>query len=119
MYTIPAQRTTDARRAMTDLRVLIAGPIGAVPESRMSRRGGYSVGRMHQMIGPGRPAIFLIGRTETYGPNGWAARPGEHFRKWAQTCRPASPRSRRPSWRPETRYRLGSNLSGRAASARS
>src|SRR5690349_24308618 len=76
MYTIPAQRTTDARRAMTDLRVVIAGPIGAVPESRMSRRGGYSVGRMHQMIGPGRPAIFLIGRTETYGPNGRAARPG-------------------------------------------
>ena len=76
MYTIPAQRTTDARRAMTDLRVVVAGPIGAVPESRMSRRGGYSVGRMHQMIGPGRPAIFLIGRTETYEPNGWAARPG-------------------------------------------
>lgn len=81
MYTIPAQRTTDARRAMTDLRVAIAGPIGAVPESRMSRRGGYSVGRMHQMIGPGRPAIFLIGRTETYGPNGWAARPGRALSK--------------------------------------
>src|SRR5215467_12707745 len=76
MYTIPAQRTTDARRAMTDLRVLIAGPIGAMPESRMPRPGGYSVGRMHQMIGPGRPAIFLIGRTETYGPNEWVARPG-------------------------------------------
>src|ERR1043165_2130269 len=77
MYTIPAQRTTAARRAMTDLRVVMAGPIGAGPESRMSRpRGGSSVGRMHQMIGrAGRP-IFLIGRTEIYRPNGWAARPG-------------------------------------------
>src|SRR5690348_17215841 len=93
MYTIPAQRTTDARRAMTDLRVVIAGPIGAVPESRISRRGGYSVGRMHQMIGPGRPAIFLIGRTETYGPNGEAASPGRAFSKvGANLAGPASPR---------------------------
>ena len=47
----------------------------------MSRRGGYSVGRMHQMIGPGRLAIFLIGRTETYEPNGWAAPPGRALSK--------------------------------------
>src|SRR6185437_2647871 len=110
MYTIPALRTTDARRAMTDLRVLIAGPIGAVPESRMSRRGGYSVGRMHQMIGPGRPAIFLIGRTETYGPNGWAARPGRALSKvGTNLARSVSSRSRRPSRRPETLYSLDSN----------
>jgi hypothetical protein len=42
---------------MTDLRVVIAGPIGTVPESRVRhRRGGDSVGRMHQMIGPGTRA---------------------------------------------------------------
>src|SRR5690349_4379085 len=77
MYTIPAQRTTEARRAMTDRSVVIAGPIGAVPESRVpGQRGGHSVGRMHQMIGrAGRP-IVLIGKTEIYRPDGWAARPG-------------------------------------------
>src|SRR6185312_4230485 len=81
----------------------------------MSRRGGYSVGRMHQMIVPGRPAIFLIGRTETYGPNGWAARPGRALSKvGTNLARSVSPRSRRPSRRPETLYSLGSNLSGRA-----
>src|SRR6476660_10236792 len=114
MYTIPAQRTTDARRAMTDLRVVIAGPIGAVPESRMSRRGGYSVGRMHQMIGPGRPAIFLIGRTETYGPNGWAARPGRALSNSGH--KPGAVREpvvAAASRRPETLYSLGSNLGGR------
>jgi hypothetical protein len=59
MYAIPAHRTTEARRAMTDLMVVIAGPIRTVPESRVRRhRGGYSVGRMHQMIGPGtRPYV--------------------------------------------------------------
>jgi hypothetical protein len=42
---------------MTDLRVVIAGPTGTVPESRVRHhRGGYSVGRMHQMIGPGTRA---------------------------------------------------------------
>jgi hypothetical protein len=43
---------------MIDLRVVIAGPIGTVPESRVRHhRGGYSVGRMHQMIGPGTRAF--------------------------------------------------------------
>jgi hypothetical protein len=40
MYTIPAHRTTEARRAITDLRVVIAGPIGTAPESPVTRHRG-------------------------------------------------------------------------------
>src|SRR5260370_4794480 len=57
MYAIPAHRTTDARRATTDLRVVIAGPIGTPPESPVTRHcSGESVGRMNPMIGRGAEA---------------------------------------------------------------
>jgi hypothetical protein len=68
MYTMPAQRVSDASRATTDLRVAIAGPIGSVPESPVSRHhGGASVGRMDPIIGSGaagRPA-FRVCRIPT------------------------------------------------------
>src|SRR5436190_9741147 len=54
MYATPAHRTSDARRATTDRRVVIAGPGGAIPESPETRHGGgKSVGRMQPIIGPG------------------------------------------------------------------
>src|SRR5579863_8175396 len=61
MYTMPAPRVSDASRAITDLRVAIAGPVGTVAESPVSRHhGGASVGRMEPIIGSGaarRPGI--------------------------------------------------------------
>src|ERR1700731_4122090 len=57
MYAIPAHRTTDARWATTDLRAVIAGPIGTAPESPVTRHcSGESVGRMNPMIGLGAEA---------------------------------------------------------------
>src|SRR5690348_4549496 len=57
MYAIPAHRTSDARRATTDRRVVMAGPGGATPESPEIRHGGgNSVGRMQPIIGPGAAA---------------------------------------------------------------
>src|SRR5260370_31460601 len=59
MYAIPANRTTDGRRATTDLRVVIAGAIGTEPESPVTCHcGGESVGRMKPMIGRGAEAPF-------------------------------------------------------------
>src|ERR1700722_10141061 len=54
MYAIPAHRTSDARRATTDRRVVISGPVGAIPEPPESRHGGGdSVSRIPPIIGPG------------------------------------------------------------------
>src|SRR5216684_7424721 len=61
MYAIPAHRTYDARRATTDLRVVIAGPVATAPESPVTCHcGGESVGRMNPMIGRGTEAHVAI-----------------------------------------------------------
>jgi hypothetical protein len=82
MDAIPAHRTTDARRATTDLRVVIAGPTGMAPESPVTRHGsGESVGRMNPMIGRAQRPMFIIchvcpGRREksrSAGENGLAS----------------------------------------------
>src|ERR1700722_6015065 len=63
MYAIPAHRTTDARRATTDLRVVTAGPAGTAPESPVTRDcSGESVGRMNPMIGRGAQAHVQVSR---------------------------------------------------------
>src|ERR1700722_11815692 len=67
MYAIPAHRTTDARRATTDLRVVIAGPAGTAPESPVTRDcSGESVGRMNPMIGRGAQAHVRVSRRNTH-----------------------------------------------------
>jgi hypothetical protein len=54
MYTIPAHRGIEARRATIDLRVVRAGPIGMVPGPPVARhRGSQPVGLISSIIGAG------------------------------------------------------------------
>src|SRR5579863_8727826 len=86
-YAMPAPRVSDASRATTDLRVVIAGPVGTVPESPVSRHhGGASVGRMEPIIGSGaagRPA-FRVCRTPVLKAGSAECRWGRLGLVWGQ-----------------------------------